>query len=168
MLSHKVWTGVLVVVALLVLGAAFGEEPDQADPGTRVEASASVPGRDSASPRAAIVEMPNLEGLALSEAEELLETAGLRATTVEKYSREKANTVLHVSVDPGTDLEEGTSIEVVIGEPLPKVPYVAGKGKAKAIKLLKEQGFRVEVVAEDSPRRDGVILGLEPRAGTPL
>lgn len=168
MLSHKLWTGVLVVVALLVLGAAFGEEPKQAGPETRAETAVSVPSPDGTTPPVPIVEVPRLEGMSLSEAETVLEASGLSVTTVEKYSREKANTVLRVSIDPGTDVQEGTIIQVVIAKSLPTVPYVAGKSKAKAIQLLKEQGFRVDVVAEDSPRRDGVVLGLEPRAGTPL
>ena len=169
MLRHRFVTLFAAFVVLAVGGAALSDE-QASPPKASGEATPTVsPTIATSSPPAPTsVGVPPLEGASLKEAVSALEGLGFEVQVVEKYSRTDANSVLRLSEDPGTTLEEGTTITLVVAEPIPRLPNIVGKSSSGAISQLKDAGYEVRVVRQESSQRVGSVIGLRPSAGSPL
>ena len=127
------------------------------------------------------VAVPGVEGLAESEARDLLSAAGLGAEVRPRRSPERsAGRVLEQSVPGGRKVEPGSRILLAVGEGPPpagtpratargeRVPDLIGLTYPEAEGALEASGFVLggvnEVPSETAPA--GIIVGQDPRAGS--
>ena len=114
--------------------------------------------------------VPNFVGLTLAAAQSsasknklVLDSSapGQYSTTVPQGS------VLSQGTKPGTQVDRGTTVTVVVsqGPPLVDVPDVYGMNKDKARKLLEKAGFKVTFTYLDS-RPLNLVTSQSPAAGT--
>lgn len=167
MLQHRVVTLLIGFVILALAGAAFGDEPGspQASGGA---SPSEAPTGEASSPPTTSADVPQVEGEPQKKAVSALEALGFEVQIVEKYSRVEAHSVLKLSEDPGTTLEEGATITLVVAEPIPRLPNVVGKSSSNAISLLKGAGYEVRVVRQGSTQLAGSVIALRPGEGSPV
>jgi beta-lactam-binding protein with PASTA domain len=124
-------------------------------------------------PAGELAEVPNLEGLSLSEAGKKLAALGLK---VADEIRSKVDDVVApgkvLAQDPaaGKKVERGTAIILTIskrGEVVYTVPDVVGKKLAEAEEILKGEGFGLGKMDTKpaAPAKEGTILSQEPKGG---
>jgi beta-lactam-binding protein with PASTA domain/predicted Ser/Thr protein kinase len=106
--SRKVWLGVLIGLLIFALLAAGGYLIGRA-----------LSNKDNPT----VVPMPQLVGKTLDEATQILSDNGLVLGTVTKQQTDEQpkNTVLEQSVTKGTQVAPGTTIDLTIAVPIPKV-----------------------------------------------
>jgi beta-lactam-binding protein with PASTA domain len=110
--------------------------------------------------------VPHLAGA--RSIEEAREMAGDRFEVVEGSrveSTEAVGTVVAQSPYAGEMAEEGSEISVdVVGIRIADVPDVQGKTREEAERILKEEGFEVEVkTAKSSAEDENLVTGQNPR-----
>lgn len=116
------------------------------------------------------VRVPNVERKKASAAKRALTGAGLTATVTEKFSESVADgVVIAVKPAPGTVVDSGTEVELVVskGPPPVTVPDLIDMTRAQAVKELKRLGLDPKV----STRGDtvlGRVYQQDPAAGTQL
>jgi hypothetical protein len=155
-------TTLIVAVALAMSSGCAASETTK-DPKADAPASAVKP---AAEPKAAAV--PRLVGLTLAEAKAALRDAGLTIGVVKREpSTSEAGTVLQQGSSPGSSLDSGSPVTVILAAPLPKVPSVVGSAKAAAISKLEAAGFRVQVSTKSTTSgADNVVLSESPAGGS--
>jgi hypothetical protein len=169
MMQHKLATLLIGFVVLVALGAALSDDPSTQGAGVANGPSTEAsPQESSQSEAPVVVEMPKVTGLPVDEASNELVALGLDVRIIEKYSHQKSNTVIRADSSPGEELGDDEEVELVVAEPYPRVPFVAGKARINAVNQLKNAGFRVRVTTEESSKRVGTVIALNPRAGTEL
>jgi serine/threonine-protein kinase len=142
---RRYWIPLALVLFLVLLGGtAYALVPDPA-------------------PEAMV---PHLAGA--SSIEEAREMAGDRFEVVEGSrveSTEEVGTVVAQSPYAGEMAEEGSEISVdVVGTRIADVPDVQGKTREEAERILKEEGFEVEVkTAKSSAEDENLVTGQNPR-----
>jgi eukaryotic-like serine/threonine-protein kinase len=142
---RRYWIPLALVLFLVLLGGtAYALVPDPA-------------------PEAMV---PHLAGA--SSIEEAREMAGDRFEVVEGSrveSTEAVGTVVAQSPYAGEMAEEGSEISVdVVGIRIADVPDVQGKTREEAERILKEEGFEVEVkTAKSSAEDENLVTGQNPR-----
>jgi beta-lactam-binding protein with PASTA domain/predicted Ser/Thr protein kinase len=118
------------------------------------------------------VDVPDLVGRSRDEAERLLGDAELRAAFTEREDAEAApGTVLEQDPAPGTRVDKGETVELVVArepEEVP-VPGVIDEEEAAAVRALEDAGFEVNVeeTAAETPDDDGIVLEQDPEPDTP-
>ena len=96
------------------------------------------------------VSVPEIVGLPLAQAEEVLRGAGLRAGPAERMdSSRRENEVLGTDPAPGRNVDAGTQVSLQVASGRNEVPDVEGRRLAEARAALEEAGFRVK----DEPRK---------------
>jgi serine/threonine-protein kinase len=116
------------------------------------------------------VRVPDLQQRSLTTATQLLEAEGLvRGGVSEQPSTDFApGTVIRQNPGPGTRVQRGTSVSVVVAKAPDQieVPDVIGNGSATATDKLRGIGFEVETesVADDAPA--GEVIDQSPARGT--
>ncbi|GAB4247173.1 MAG: hypothetical protein Kow00129_07660 [Thermoleophilia bacterium] len=115
------------------------------------------------------VELPNLVGLSLEEAEALLDELRLEvATTEEDDPDTPAGVVLAQDPSGGTLIMQGNTVTLTIssgttaGAP---VPDVIGRSQEEAVAVLEDAGFSVQVSRESADAPPGVVTGQAPAPG---
>ena len=74
--------------------------------------------------------------------------------------------VLRQSEPPGSRIEVGDTITLTIARPLPKIPNVVGKTLANARRTLRNAGFEVgKVTQQTSSERKGPVISQSPDGG---
>jgi serine/threonine-protein kinase len=149
-------------------GTVIDQDPpggQQAERGSTVQLTVSA-GKEK-------VPVPNVVGKDRNAAADELNNAGFRITTqLEESSSVDEGKVIRTSPAPGTALERGSTVTMVVssGEPEPEqvtVPDVIGKTQAAATAQLQSAGFKVNVeeqlVADDAD--DGRVVNQSPNAG---
>lgn len=116
------------------------------------------------------VEVPKLVGVTLEEAMKKAEEAGVVLSVKEKcYSTEyKENVVMEQSVQAGTEILKGSTVELVVslGEEIVKVADVVYKEETAAQEALEKQGLKVEVkYTESETVAEGLVINQSPKAG---
>lgn len=120
-------------------------------------------------------EVPKLVDLKITEANKLLEKNGLKLKVVSKeyssiYEKDK---IIRQDPPPGTRLEKGKSVKVVVslGEKPVKVPNLIGKSELEAGQILGELGLRIGKVdyeySENIPEDRIMRQTPEPGAEVP-
>lgn len=94
------------------------------------------------------LDVPDLEGSSLADAQRAIEDSGLIIAVTEEYSDDVAEGVV-ISQDPAsaTTLYRGDEVRVVVslGPELVAVPNVVGMQESQAVEAIRAAGFEVEV-----------------------
>ncbi|HWU22765.1 MAG TPA: PASTA domain-containing protein [Nocardioides sp.] len=149
--------------------AAVDATPTPAPATTTTTTPAAVP----ETPTSAVIELvaaPRLRGSSQAAARQSLAGAGLVVGSVTRQpSGRPAGTVLSQDPPPGGSLSPGTTVDLVVASPLPRVPDLAGLAGPAAQHRLTRAGFAVVVHTRTvSSGTDGTVLEQHPAAGTPV
>lgn len=124
----------------------------------------------SAGPRMTVV--PTVVGQPRDAALDAVEGAALEPEVTEQYSEEfEAGLVMATNPEPGTEIAEGETVEVVVsrGRRPIDVPGVVGSSRAAAIDALRSVGLEPVVSTEtyaDAP--EGTVVDQDPDEGATL
>jgi len=113
------------------------------------------------------IEVPNVVGDRIEDAEEELRELGLRIEIIEQESEEvREGRVISQSPEPHTGVGPGTVVTLTVstGPPQVEVPDVEGMTVDEARALLESHGLRVEVY--DIPTGDDRVFDQSPEGGT--
>lgn len=150
---------VIAVVAIIVIGNVMGLFGKSSGNDTQIEAEAGM----------SVV--PDLVGKSFDEASKLLTDAGLTATAERSESAEyDKDYIISQDIEPGTEVEEGTSLKLVISsgkiQGIP-VPDLVGKLEAEAKVMLDNEGFVMAIqVDENSSAPKGSVVSQTPLGAT--
>lgn len=114
-----------------------------------------------------LYEVPNVVGMSLSQAEELIGD-NLEITTKEEESSKDAGEVISQSIEADTEVEKGRTMILTVssGEKKASVPNVTGDSQSSATKTLKNLGFNVKVESEySSSVTEGYVISQSPSGG---
>ncbi|WP_114451408.1 Stk1 family PASTA domain-containing Ser/Thr kinase [Halopolyspora algeriensis] len=116
------------------------------------------------------VDVPDLTGMTMSEAQKALRGVGLALNFTPKETEvtdsDKVGTILSQSETGSVD--QGTMITVTVGKAIEKksVPDVGGQSLADATSTLESAGFTVTSKEVDSPKPAGTVISQNPSAGS--
>ena len=126
----------------------------------------------SSVPKADTVNIPNVIGGTLEEAQSALDLLELEYKI--EYAPEegtKENTVLSMTPTANTEVEKGSTVTLTVcmnGEGV-KIPNVLNRSEAEATAILEKEGFKVEKVEEHNDVIvKGNIISQSPEAGSYL
>lgn len=120
--------------------------------------------------RSAIVNVPDLRGMTVTSARRALSDAGLemqRGPSLANPQMRAGHVLTQVPL-AGQEAPRGTSVRIFLsdGPDRRPVPSIEGLNTDDAIRLLQRMGFQVRLRTVASPREEGTLLGMEPKAGT--
>jgi eukaryotic-like serine/threonine-protein kinase len=163
------WFWAIVVVVILIAAGAGGyeqvqTEADESPPPTET----ATPTVSPTSPPAETARVPNVIGKSSDTARSRLEAAGfIVSVEAEMTNAAPAGTVLRQSAPPGVRIEVGVMIRLKVARPLPKIPKVIGKTLTNAKRTLKNAGFEIrKVTQQTSSKKQGTVISQSPAAGT--
>jgi beta-lactam-binding protein with PASTA domain len=114
-------------------------------------------------------EVPDLAGQTLKEAQSELEAVGLQVgkTTKEMTGKAEEGQVIVQTPEPGTSLEKGGTVDLVLEAASVEVPDVLGKKVVEAQEALNSAGLAVGPIEEQRTggAAGGTVLGQEPSKG---
>jgi beta-lactam-binding protein with PASTA domain len=128
-------------------------------------------GDDDGDPDEVVVEkvdVPNLDGMTVLEAEAALRDLGLSSTITERRNANvDAGLVFDQLPVPGQRLDPGEPVELIVstGEAI-TVPTVITLTESEAIALLGERGYTAESVPEANAQEVGTVVSQSPPPGT--
>jgi hypothetical protein len=156
--------GIALIVAVAVALSGGCAAGTTSDPKNDASAHAAKP---AAKPKSAAV--PRLVGLTIADAKAALRDAGLAIGVVKREpSSSEAGTVLRQGSSPGTSLDSGSPVTIILAAPLPKVPSVVGSAKAGAISKLEAAGFQVQISTKSTTTgKDNIVISESPSGGSP-
>lgn len=131
-----------------------------------VEAAPTAAPTPTPTPELATV--PDLAGLSRADALAALQAAGLSPGPVTQEASEKSpSTVLRQGAGAGTQVQPGSTVDLVIAVPLPRVPAVVGLRTDAARERLQAAGYTVTTsTTPTTTGDDGVVLSQQPSAST--
>src|SRR6476620_5633396 len=164
--SHKVWSGVIgAFILLFVIGSfapseqasSVGSSGPQTTPTTVVPTpTSSVP----SSPEPSQVTVPAVVGVSLQKAERKLERAGLVVEgRTKQFSHQAPGTVLRMSAQAGSKVNQGYAVTLFVAKPFPHVPSVTGLSADAAKSRLEHAGYQVAIAKQTSTESAGPVLG---------
>ncbi len=113
------------------------------------------------------VTVPQFVGYPEVDALEMAEAANLTLEVSYAENEAQAGKVTSQTVSAGTSVEEGSSVGVVVGKiPVVAVPDVTGKTQDEAANTLKNEGFTVKTVTDESIKNGGKVAGQDPKGGS--
>ncbi|UMZ73303.1 Stk1 family PASTA domain-containing Ser/Thr kinase [Natranaerofaba carboxydovora] len=115
------------------------------------------------------VSVPEVEGISLSEAQELLEEQGLSSTVSDEVSHPEVETGYVINQNPAPDevirQTREVNLTISLGPEQVEVPDVVGMQRRQAVIELEEAGFEVEVEREYNSDKDrDEVFGQSPSA----
>ena len=115
------------------------------------------------------IAVPNVAGQSFEEAKAALEEEGFVVKRSDQNSNIAPNTVIDTRPPPGTEIQRGGTVTVIVSKG-PKdvaVPNVEGLDEETARQQLEGAGFSVSVSDEptDKPEDDGFVLAQDPPGG---
>jgi serine/threonine-protein kinase len=115
------------------------------------------------------VQVPNVVNLSRDDATKALKDAKLTVGNIkEQDSTEKAGTVLQQSLSPGTTVDTGTKVDLVVASGNTSLPNVVNQDENSARSTLEQAGFNVSV--KQQPTTDatkiGIVLSQSPSGST--
>ena len=149
---------------------AKGEVKSQ-DPGAdeKVKKNTTVTVVISSGEEAKKVAVPDVINRSESEAEDILQDAGLKVTHGEaQYSDNVASgNVISTDPEPGTEVDEGSSVQIIVslGKEKVKVPNLLDKSQSDAESALSALGLYGSVSEEYSDKAAGTVISQSPDAG---
>jgi len=114
--------------------------------------------------------VPAVTGMRQEPAEAAVRDAGLEPESTQQQSSKPAGIVLGQSPDAGEDVDEGSSVRLVVstGPPRETVPDVVGQTRTEAVDALAAAGFENEVAEAFSDKKAGIVVSQDPKAGAQL
>ncbi|WP_372947689.1 PASTA domain-containing protein [Mariniphaga sp.] len=149
-------------------GMVVGQFPEAemlVDPGTQINLEVSL-----GPPPRRRVEVPNVTGMNIAEAEAILRESNLGTGQIsERLADEREpGTVLEQSPQAGTVVMENTGVDLVVSirDFRVTVPDLISMKMEKAIRVLKENRLNYELNYENSGRPENTVIKQEPPPGT--
>lgn len=132
-------------------------------PGSTLQADTSVVVTVSSGRE--ITDVPDLTGLSLSEAREILEKSGLELDSeVNEQNSETMPKDSIITQNPavGSQISKGTRVSVTVsaGKPMVRVPNLVGMNAEEAQSTLDSVGLTADVQQEDSREPEGRVLSV--------
>ena len=117
-----------------------------------------------------LLTVPDYQAMSMVKLEQQLEESGFTLGKLTKKYDKKANigTVLEQSPKAGDKAPKGSPIDFVINEGDQAVPELIGKKLAHAEKLLRKEGFTVEIRYVRSASMKDVVMATNPNADTKI
>ncbi len=145
-------------------GAVAGTEPAAGEP---LKPGTSVDIVVSKGPRP--IDLPDVVGRKTAKAETTLTGLGLKVDTTGEYSEQPKGQVLSMSPKPGTTVDSGSLVELVVskGPPPVTVPSLIDMNKSKAVNQLRKLGLKARVLEGAATPLDRVY-SQDPPAGTSI
>lgn len=127
-----------------------------------------TPSAIATTPAVQLVSVPVVAGEASIRARETLTAAHLVVGAItRKESASPVGTVLAEIPAAGAEAAPGSAVDLVIAEPLPRVPRVIGESTATAEARLKAAGFNFLVVRHTvSSGTNGIVISQSPTGGS--
>jgi serine/threonine-protein kinase len=130
------------------------------DPGTSVDFVVST-GKPMAT-------VPSVVGQTKEQAADDLKTAGFQVALEQMESDQPKGQVVETRPASGASVPEGSTITVYYSDGQEKVPDVTGMQRAEAEQVLRDAGFRPNVVeTTDTTEPAGTVIDQSPPAGEP-
>lgn len=145
-------------------GDVVDQDPDA---GERLEEGETVTITVSSGVRQ--VEVPDVEGMALQEAQEAIEAEGLKVGEITRVeSEEEPGTVLDQSPPSGTEVDVDSKVDLDVAEsPVVIVPDVINQSEESAVAEIERLGLTATVDSDPSNDVDeGFVIAQEPDPGT--
>ena len=115
------------------------------------------------------VAVPDVGGFFRDQAVATLEGAGLEVDVQRRSSDEDRNLVLEQQPPPGTQVEDGSSVTIIVSEGPEKVPDVVGDQQRVAEQKIRDAGFNPVIREDTDPdARPGTVTEQIPAAGERL
>ena len=137
--------------------------------GEKVKENTTITVVISSGEEAKKVPVPDVLGRSESEAEQILQDAKLKVTHGEaQYSDDvAAGNVIFTDPQPGTEVDEGSSVQIVVslGKEKVKVPPLTGKSQADAESALAAAGLVGSASEEYSDTAAGTVISQSPDSG---
>jgi serine/threonine-protein kinase len=115
------------------------------------------------------IAVPDVEGQPVAKARDKLRQAGFTSSVQKQASSSvKAGLVISANPRPGTQVETGTNVTLIVstGVATETVPDVVGMARADAAAQLKQAGFVVSQKGTNSNEPENQVLRQSPAAGT--
>lgn len=172
--SKPIWKqwwlwAIVVVLILIAAGAGIAETTQtEAEAGSPSPASPTAASPTVASPSPKTAQVPDVEGKSVDVATSELEAAGFVVRVETKLTNAShPGNVLQQSATAGSLVEVGDTIGLTVAMAPPKIPNVVGKTLANAKRALKNAGFEVgKVTQQTSTKKKGTVISQSPDAGT--
>ncbi|MGH9270447.1 MAG: PASTA domain-containing protein, partial [Ilumatobacteraceae bacterium] len=143
---------------------------EAAEPSTTSSPSTTMSSTTTSTTTLAPIEVPDVEGLSIAEAEEALTDADLVAAVVEEESPGPYDEV--VSADPaeGAEVSGGDTVTLTVNKPPAQMPDVLGQDVGAATRLLESYEIEVAEPTEvlDETQTDGAVTDQTPKPGEPF
>jgi serine/threonine-protein kinase len=110
------------------------------------------------------VTMPSVVGMSQSEAEQTLESLGLKANVEEvDVAKEEAGTVVAQSEEAETTVETGSTIDLEVASGLVTLPVddIIGSSYPEARAMLEELGLTADRITRTSGSQAGLVLDIQ-------
>lgn len=135
--------------------------PSSTPPKTSAPAPSPVP---TATPSQVFATVPKVVGLSRADARAAITRVDLKVGRVGKQSSSRdPGTVLRQNIRPGSKVEPGSEVALIVAKPLPRVPDVVGLSKSSAIHRLQSAGFRVATKTKTTTSgTDHAVLSQSP------
>ena len=167
---------IILIVILLIIGKVSGwwgkgsGKDDKDVTSITTEAPAETTAEATEEPKAGMVEVPDISGKTLEEAQEILEEKKLKWRLEPVESDETPNTVLEQSPDEGSSIEEYSRVTIKYskGSSGVTIPELTKFTKDDATKKLEALGLSVSSTSEEySDTVDkGLVCGTDPVVGS--
>jgi|GEM_PF-1830492 len=115
------------------------------------------------------VEMPNIVGLDIDSARDILANSRLRVGEItEQASKSVPETVLNQSIETGTATLVNSPVEIVVAaKEIVEVPELIGKKLDMAQYLIRSANLKTgNIVKQVSDKKVDIVLNQDPKAGT--
>ncbi|MBI5231656.1 MAG: Stk1 family PASTA domain-containing Ser/Thr kinase [Coriobacteriales bacterium] len=117
------------------------------------------------------ISVPNLRGKTVAQAADALKAEGLAIGTTRSQfdANVEAGRVLEQDPTPGTQVESGAKVNLVISRGVEKVevPDVVGKTDSEAAQILQDAGFALTLPKREfSGKPEGTVLSQDPEGGS--
>jgi serine/threonine-protein kinase len=148
----------------------FDQVVDQdPNPGEQAEEGSTVTLEVSGGPGDVLV--PAVANLRQGQATRELEDAGLKVTADSEFSdRVKKGFAIRTVPREGKEVTKGTRVRLLVsaGPEAVAVPDVTGLSRDSAEAQLRDEGFGVSVVEQESDETEGNVISQDPAGGTEL
>ena len=119
---------------------------------------------------AVLIEVPDLSGLQLGDADAQLRSLGLEPDPSYQINTEvPENTVFAQSPPAGQRIDEGGTVALTVSQgEIPRVPPVRGRDRLQATEILRNAGYEVIVIEGPSQAEAGIVVLQDPPSNTEL
>lgn len=166
---------IIVFVIVLILGVFLGWWGGSGSKDDKIAATATPAATEKSDKKGGegdneMVEVPDIVGKSLEDAQKLLEEHDLKYVLKPVDSSKPANEVTKQEPEAGEEVEEGTEVKIFYSkeESGITIPDVKGKTKTQAQRTLEELGLVVDTMKEkysDSVEK-GKVCGTDPVTGS--